>query len=157
MFFILLFSSAEFLRSLFLFLHCFLIIRYHYLVLFIMRKNVKAAIVGSRSFTDYEKMRAFIAKIRGEQELFIYEVISGGATGADKLAEQYATDTKKSLTIFKPDWKLGRGAGIQRNEKIIQACDVCFAFWDGESRGTKSDIEFCTKMGKPCYICRFDS
>ena len=62
-------------------------------------KTVKAAIVGSRSFNDYEKMYSFIQQIRKEKELFIYEVISGGAEGADKLAERYATECKKSLKM----------------------------------------------------------
>lgn len=118
-------------------------------------KTVKAAIVGSRSFNDYEKMYSFIQQIRKEKELFIYEVISGGAEGADKLAERYATECKKSLKVFIPNWKNGLGAGIARNVEIIKACDVCFAFWDGSSAGTKSDIELCKKQGKPCYICRF--
>ena len=120
-----------------------------------MKKPVKAAIVGSRTFSDYEKMYAFIQKIRQEKELFIYEVISGGASGADQLAERYANENGKVLKVIKPDWKQGLGAGIARNAKIIMACDVCFAFWDGSSHGTKSDIEFCQKQGKPCYICRF--
>lgn len=34
-------------------------------------KTVKAAIVGSRSFNDYEKMYSFIQQIRKEKELFI--------------------------------------------------------------------------------------
>ena len=35
---------------------------------------------------------------------------------------------------------------------VINECTHCIAFWDGESRGTKHDIELCDKRGKPCKV-----
>lgn len=119
-------------------------------------KSVKIAIVGSRSFNDYAKLKDFIHQICELDELTPTTVISGGAKGADTLGAQYAKENNLKLLEFIPDWKtFGRSAGFKRNVDIIENCDVCFAFWDGVSHGTKHDIELCEQKGKRCYICRF--
>ena len=92
-------------------------------------KMVKAAIVGSRSFNDYEAMLRFLVEITHREGFRISSIISGGANGADALAERAAKEYKKELVIFPADWeRYGRRAGIIRNEDIIKSCDVCFAF-----------------------------
>lgn len=119
-------------------------------------RMVKAAIVGSRSFNDYEAMLRFLGEITHREGFRIQTIISGGASGADALAERAAREFNKELVVFPADWKrYGRRAGIIRNEDIIKACEVCFAFWDGQSKGTANDIELCKRYGKPCYICYF--
>lgn len=119
-------------------------------------QTVKIAIVGSRTFNDYDKLKNFIQQVCRLEELDPLAVISGGAKGADTLAAQYARENNLELVVFIPDWdKFGRSAGFKRNIDIIDNCDVCFAFWDGKSRGTKHDIELCGQKGKKCYICRF--
>lgn len=35
---------------------------------------------------------------------------------------------------------------------MVDFCDVCIAFWDGQSRGTLYTIEYCKQIGRP-YIC----
>lgn len=116
---------------------------------------MKIAIVGSRTFTDYTVLVDYIEKNAAENNYIIDEVISGGAKGADSLAERFAQDYDFKLTVFPADWKTyGKRAGAIRNEDIIKNCDVCFAFWDGISRGTKISIDFCTRYNKPCHICK---
>ena len=117
---------------------------------------MKIAIVGSRTFNDYDKLESFITNTCQENNYEVTEVISGGARGADSLGEVYAKKYSLKTTIFKPDWeKYGKSAGFKRNVDIIKASDICFAFWDGESHGTKHDIELCKQYDKPCYICYF--
>ncbi len=53
-------------------------------------KMVKAAIVGSRSFNDYEAMLRFLVEITHREGFRISAIISGGANGADALAERAA-------------------------------------------------------------------
>lgn len=116
---------------------------------------MKLAIVGSRSFNDYDLLKnAIIAQIDPND---IEAIVSGGAIGADSLAERFADEFNLKKIIYKPDWNLyGRSAGYKRNVLIIQECDQCFAFWDGESRGTKMDIDLCKTYGKPCQIIRIN-
>jgi hypothetical protein len=115
---------------------------------------MKLAIVGSRSFNDYDLLCDFIEENYNVKE--ITEIVSGGARGADALGERFANDYLKELTVFPADWeKHGKKAGLLRNVDIIKNCDECVCFWDGESHGTKHDIELCEKMNKPYKICYF--
>lgn len=117
---------------------------------------MKAAIVGSRTFNDYEQLKNFIDEKCKENNIEIDTIISGGAKGADSLSEHYAAEKSINTIIFKADWdKYGKRAGFIRNFDIIKNCDICFAFWDGESHGTKHDIELCEKYNKKIFICYF--
>jgi len=90
------------------------------------------------------------------RDLSITEIVSGGAKGADTLAEQFAKENNLPVKIFKPDWaKYGRGAGPVRNKQIVEYADKVIAFWDGESKGTKSSIDLAEKSGKLLTVKRF--
>ena len=118
---------------------------------------MKIAIVGSRTFEDYNAMCSFIEETLATMEHPTIEaVVSGGARGADLLAERYAQEMGLQMIVFPAEWKkYGRRAGFIRNVDIIRECDLCFAFWDGESHGTQHDIELCEQMNKQCFIYRF--
>ena len=80
----------------------------------------------------------------------------GGAKGADTLAAQFATEMDIPLLVFKPDYqKYGRGATLVRNTQIIENADVVFAFWDGQSKGTKDSITKAKKLQKELYIISY--
>ncbi|MCK7545854.1 DUF2493 domain-containing protein, partial [Marinobacter bryozoorum] len=65
----------------------------------------KIAVIGSRHFTDYDRLERVL------QPWLPAHIISGGAKGADALAEQLARENKLPITVIKPDWKqYGRGA-----------------------------------------------
>ena len=81
------------------------------------------------------------------------EIISGGATGVDTCAAEYARSHGIKLTEYLPDYrKYGRAAPIVRNKMIVEAADCVIAFWDGSSRGTLSVIGYCKKRSKPCTV-----
>ena len=92
---------------------------------------MKLAIVGSRTFGDYGKLEQFI---RDNFDVdCITHIISGGAKGADSLGERFAKDNAKELVVFPAEWKkYGKSAGFKRNVDIINACDACVAFWEGQ-------------------------
>ena len=116
---------------------------------------MKLAIVGSRTFNDYNLLVNFIEKHYNPSE--IDTIISGAARGTDTLGRLYAKDNGYQLIEFPANWKkYGRRAGFMRNVDIIKNCDECVCFWDGKSQGTKHDIELCEQMNKPYKICRFD-
>jgi hypothetical protein len=97
------------------------------------------AIIGSRSFTDFELLEREILKHFKISEIEC--VLSGGAKGTDTLAEQFALTHHIPLKVFKPKWKeYGRKAGIIRNSTIVDECTNGIAFWDGISNGTKDTI-----------------
>ena len=117
---------------------------------------MKVAIVGSRSFADYGRMVSFLEELCLSRQITIDLIISGGAHGADALAERLASEYEIPTEIYKADWaQYGKRAGYIRNRLIIAACDICIAFWDGMSKGTKMDIDLCSELGKECIICRY--
>ena len=97
------------------------------------------AVVGSRTFNDYpllcETLDAFLAQFDK------VALISGGARGADQLAERYALEHSILIQVLKPDWSVGRHAGLLRNADIVKACDHMVAFQRENSRGTANSIE----------------
>lgn len=109
---------------------------------------MKLAVIGSRSFNDYKALSECLSRFTD-----ITAIVSGGAKGADSLAERYAFDNGIETIIFIPDWKRhGRGAGMIRNKAIVSAADVIVAFWDGTSKGTKNSIELAKKAGKRVIV-----
>ena len=105
---------------------------------------MKIAVIGGRDFDDYELMKKVLDEKLAEIEI----IVSGGAKGADSLAERYALEKKIDIIVFEADWKKhGRAAGPIRNKKIITEADLVVAFWDGKSKGTKSSINLAKKAG----------
>jgi len=113
---------------------------------------MKVAIVGSRDFADYEYLKSKLDTFLG-----IDLIISGGARGADSLAERYAKENNIETKIFLPDWNTyGKQAGFIRNRDIVHACDLLVAFWDGKSRGTQHSIDIAFKTSKKYKIYYFN-
>jgi hypothetical protein len=116
--------------------------------------KIVLAVVGGRNFSDY-------ALLKKELDLFtqsniVTKIVSGGAKGADSLAEKYAKDNNLEILIFKPDWnKYGKAAGIIRNEDIIRESTHIIAFWDKKSTGTKNSIDRAIKANKSVKIINY--
>ncbi len=109
------------------------------------------AIVGTRGFNNYDLMKTVILQNFNLNE--IDYIVSGGAQGADYLAEMLASEFNIKIKIFKPDWKtFGRAAGPLRNIDIIKNSDFVVAFWDGKSRGTKNSIDLSIKNNKNIMV-----
>lgn len=97
-------------------------------------------IVGSRSFGDYDLLKKEILNLYSIDSIKC--IVSGGANGADKLAEKFADEYKLEKKIFLPDWnKYGKKAGYIRNKQIVESSDKLIAFWDNKSPGTKITID----------------
>lgn len=95
------------------------------------------AVIGSRDFSDCKLLEKTLGSFPD-----ISKIVSGGAKGADAMAQQYANQHQIPLVIYKPDWKqFGRGAGIVRNRQIIEASEMVIAFWNGTSKGTLSSLK----------------
>jgi predicted Rossmann fold nucleotide-binding protein DprA/Smf involved in DNA uptake len=106
------------------------------------------AVVGSRTITDYNLVKDIL------DTHTITQIVSGGATGIDQLAERYsAKHLATTPIIIKPDWaKYGKQAGFLRNKDIIAAADQVIAIWDGTSKGTKNSINLAKKQNKVLHL-----
>ena len=108
----------------------------------------KLAVIGSRDFEDYDCLRKAI--LEHVDCSAIQTIISGGAKGADALAERFAAEFNLPTEIYPADWgRYGRAAGPKRNDAIAKACDGCIAFTIGASKGTMDAIKKCRAKNKP--------
>lgn len=110
---------------------------------------MKTAIIGSRNITNYELLK------QAAKGLTITGVISGGAMGADQLAERYAQENGLPLLIIPADWNAhGKSAGMVRNAEIVKTAEQVIALWDGQSKGTEGTIQMAKKAGKPVKVAK---
>ncbi|MCK9575696.1 MAG: DUF2493 domain-containing protein [Candidatus Pacearchaeota archaeon] len=131
--------------------------------------NLKIAIVGSRSFNDYDKLKSVMNTLKEYYKDHKITVVSGGANGADKLGEKWANENSLETLIFIPSWddlshpnarilinKWGKqydaNAGMRRNKDIVDNAHIVIAFWDGVSSGTNDSIKYAKKTKKPLKI-----
>jgi hypothetical protein len=102
-------------------------------------------------------MRVLVCGSRAELDrLKPTEIISGGARGADRVAEVWAKTNSVPITVFTANWnKYGRRAGILRNNQMLDTNpDLVLAFWDGVSTGTKYTINEARKRGMKVEVIR---
>lgn len=138
-------------------------------------------VVGSRAFGNYTYYLDFVNKnkknkskvnceklalsyvnrdydfMRYSLDLYsITEIVSGGAQGADALAERYANDKDLLLTVINANWdKYGKSAGYKRNLEIVERSEIIIAFWDGVSKGTKHTIDIASNENKEVIVYYF--
>jgi hypothetical protein len=110
--------------------------------------ELKTIIAGSRSIGrissrkwDYDHLAQIIEQAVLQSGFDITEVISGGAGGPDRAGEQWAARHGIPVTTIKPNWKLGRGAGLIANKKLAEEGESLIAIFDGTSKGTQDMIE----------------
>ena len=109
------------------------------------------AIVGCRHYEDYnffcQKVDFFLSKQKD------ISIISGGATGADAMAERYAKERGIPFQVYEADWdSFGKSAGPKRNMVMAKACDGCLAFMAKGSKGTKHMVAQCIILGKKTKV-----
>jgi hypothetical protein len=107
---------------------------------------MNVGVIGSRNFRDYNLVVQTLSQIE------ISSIVSGGAEGADSLAEKYAQEKSIPTKIHLPNWALGKSAAAIRNSKIVDDSDIIVAFWDGASKGTKMTITMAEKRGKKVIL-----
>lgn len=116
---------------------------------------MRLAIVGSRKFSDYTILCQNVPAN-------VTEIVSGGAKGADTLAERFANEHNLPAKIFLPKFKTDPNSQYHpshfhiRNRQIVEYADEVLAFMPPEgSKGTQSTINYAKKIGKPFTVIHF--
>ena len=116
-------------------------------------------VVGSRTFNDYSCMcKVLDHLLQNKKEITI---VSGGARGADNLAEQYAKEHGYDLKVFPADWnKYGKSAGYKRNTQMHEFIALhknrgVIAFWDGSSKGTTHNFDLVKQYNTPIRVYNY--
>jgi len=114
-------------------------------------KTLKVAVTGSRNYYDYETISLVLDNINSREP--ITAIITGGADGADSLAEHWAKINDIEVITFHAEWfKYGKNAGPIRNTLIAKECDILVAFPLENSRGTIDCIKKANIEGKPYLV-----
>lgn len=115
-------------------------------------------VVGSRTFNDYAFMKRKLDHILQNKDRVV--IVSGGARGADSLAERYAKEKGYPTKVFKANWdRYGKQAGFLRNREmhkyIAKAKDRgVVAFWQNQSKGTAHNFELAEEYHNPIRIIK---
>ena len=117
-------------------------------------------IVGSRGYTDYDAFKAKCDALLADKTDI--EIVSGGASGTDAMAERYARELGYSLQIFPAEWsRYGKRTGYVRNREMHAYISTfpergVIAFWDGQSKGTAQSFALAKELDNPIRIIRID-
>lgn len=109
---------------------------------------MKVIIAGSREILEME----LVEKAISESEFEISEVVCGCARGVDELGLIWGTNNDIRVEKFPADWRLGKGAGKERNIKMARHADALIAVWNGESSGTRHMIRVAKMQGLKVYV-----
>lgn len=114
---------------------------------------MRVLVCGSRGWESVWQVRMVYAEL---DKLKPTEIISGGARGADRVAEVWAKTNSVPITVITPNWeKYGRRAGILRNNQMLDTKpDLVLAFWDGLSKGTKHTIDEALRRNMKVEVIR---
>lgn len=111
------------------------------------------AVLGSRNYSNIPKIQKVIDKLPSD-----VVIVSGGASGADIEAENYARHLKHLwVMILTADWTThGKRAGILRTQRLLlfikEHHGRVICFWDGTSKGTAYTIGEAKRMMIPLTI-----
>lgn len=110
---------------------------------------MKTVIAGSRGIWSYQVLLVALESWL----LPITAVLSGRASGADRLGERYARDMAIPVLPYPAEWeRLGPSAGYARNLVMAYECDAAIILWDGHSPGSKHMASAMDELDKPYYV-----
>jgi hypothetical protein len=111
---------------------------------------VKVIIAGGRHFDD---MRVLVAAIVASG-FEMTEVVSGAASGADRLGERWARMNGVPVKRFYANWDAGKWAGPNRNAQMAVYADALIALPGG--RGTSDMIRAAKRRGLKTWVVAED-
>ena len=108
---------------------------------------MKVLVCGGRDFNDRKLLFKTLDDLY-ESCSGIIEIVSGGARGADELAEHWSRSCQVKRTIYPAKWVLlGRQAGFSRNHEVLdnEKPDLIVAFPGG--KGTTHMVAIARQGG----------
>jgi len=110
---------------------------------------LRVAIVGSRHFSVLPRVTEYVNALpRGSS------VITGSASGVDAAATKAARDSGVPVRVLAASFEelADPKKSAERNQRLVEACDVLVAFWDGSSKGTRGTIDRALESGKEVHV-----
>jgi hypothetical protein len=113
---------------------------------------MRVLVCGSRRWQDRDAIINRLADLTYRNPEVT--IVHGNAGGADKIAHQEAQKLGFFVEPHPADWKQhGKRAGYLRNEEMVNlGADLCIAFWDGRSNGTRHTMDLARDHGIPVEV-----
>ena len=111
-------------------------------------------ISGSRLIRNYWLFARFMRDLLKDRSKEDTILLQGDAHfGVDRLARIFAKRDGWRGVGWPANWDVeGRKAGHVRNASMLENADELFAFWDGESKGTKNAVDTGKRKGIPTTL-----
>jgi hypothetical protein len=92
-----------------------------------------------------------------------WEILVGDASGIDSQVIETCDETGVPVTVYgayntlrvhsiQGKYVLVFGSYTDRDVKMAEECDKCYAIWNGESRGTKLTYKVASELHKECWL-----
>ena len=110
---------------------------------------MRVAIVGSRHFADPDRVTDYVKGLPAGSS-----IITGSASGVDAAATKAARTRGLAVQVMPAsfDEVSDPSRSAARNQRLVDACDVLVAFWDGASKGTRTTVERALDAGKEVHV-----
>lgn len=110
---------------------------------------MRVGIVGSRHFPEPARVAEYIRSLPARAS-----IITGSASGVDAEATKAAREKGIPVQVIPAsfDEMADPSKSAARNQRLVDACDVLVAFWDGASRGTRTTVERALDSGKEVHV-----
>jgi len=110
---------------------------------------LRVAIVGSRHFSDPGRVTDYVNSLPARAS-----IITGSASGVDAAATKAAREKGVPVQVIPAsfDELADTAKSAVRNQRLVDACDVLVAFWDGSSKGTRTTVERALDSGKEVHV-----
>jgi hypothetical protein len=121
--------------------------------------SARIIICGSRNWADRERIADRLYDLEGlDQFTYPITIVHGNAKGADRIAHQEAQ--KLGLLVephpyqpFISPTVSAKRAPLERNTHMAAlGADLCIAFWDGRSTGTRDMLDKAEAAGIPVEV-----
>src|SRR5450759_4491925 len=110
---------------------------------------MRVAIVGSRRFSEPSRVSDYVNALPLRAS-----IITGSASGVDAAATRAARAKGIPVQVIPAsfDELADASKSAARNQRLIDACDLLVAFWDGSSKGTRNTVERALDSGKEVHV-----
>jgi hypothetical protein len=106
---------------------------------------MRVLVCGGRHFNDFKRVWKKLTEVNAETPITC--IISGGCSGADQFAKDWADAGSVPSKIFKADWALGPAAGPLRNQQMLDEGKPDFVIAFPGGRGTADMVRRAKAAG----------
>lgn len=103
-------------------------------------------VTGGRNYDDAEAVDDVLDALHAARPIEL--LVTGGATGADRLAEAWARRSNVAVSVHPADWKRhGRAAGPIRNRAMLRDCKPSMVIAFPGGKGTADMVRAAREYG----------